>query len=83
MGYATLGGMAATHHNLAGLARVSTKAQDAQLQRDALAAAGCARVFEEKVSTRNTVRPGLAAALDSCGRVTPSWCGSSTALAAP
>ncbi len=64
MGYATLGGMAATHHNLAGLARVSTKAQDAQLQRDALAAAGCARVFEEKVSTRNTVRPGLAAALD-------------------
>jgi DNA invertase Pin-like site-specific DNA recombinase len=51
---------------LVGLARVSTDAQDAQLQRDALAAAGCAREFEEKVSTRKVAadRPGLAAVLD-------------------
>ena len=49
---------------LVGLARVSTDAQDAQLQRDALTEAGCGRIFEEKVSTRKTDRPGLAAALD-------------------
>jgi DNA invertase Pin-like site-specific DNA recombinase len=54
----------ATHHNLIGLARVSTDAQDAQLQRDALNDAGCGRIFEEKISTRKTERPGLAAALD-------------------
>lgn len=57
--------MAATaHSNLVGLARVSTDAQDAQLQRDALTEAGCGRIFEEKASTRKTDRPGLAAALD-------------------
>ena len=52
--------------HLVGLARVSTDAQDAQLQRDALEAAGCAREFEEKVSTRKVAadRPGLAAILD-------------------
>jgi DNA invertase Pin-like site-specific DNA recombinase len=50
--------------NLIGLARVSTEGQDAQLQRDALEEAGCIRIFEEKVSTRKTERPGLAAALD-------------------
>jgi DNA invertase Pin-like site-specific DNA recombinase len=55
--------VAATHHNLIGLARVSTDAQDAQLQRDALNEAGCGRIFEEKISTGKTERPGLAAAL--------------------
>ena len=52
--------------NLIGLARVSTDAQDAQLQQDALTLAGCARVYVEKVSTRKaaTERPGLTAALD-------------------
>ena len=52
--------------NLIGLARVSTDAQDAQLQQDALALAGCGRVYVEKVSTRKTTtdRPGLVAALD-------------------
>ena len=51
---------------LVGLARVSTDAQDAQLQRDALEAAGCAKGYEEKVSTRKVAadRPGLAAVLD-------------------
>lgn len=56
--------MAIAYQNLVDLARVSTDAQDAQLQRDALAAVGCGRVFEEKVSTRKVDRPGLAAALD-------------------
>ena len=52
--------------NLIGLARVSTDAQDAKLQQDALALAGCGRVYVEKISTRKTAaeRPGLAAALD-------------------
>src|SRR5207302_7887795 len=52
--------------NLIGLARVSTDAQDAQLQRDALTEAGCGRLYEEKISTRKatTERPGLTAALD-------------------
>ena len=52
--------------NLVGLARVSTDAQDAQLQMDALTEAGCAKVFEEKVSTRQAAgdRLGLQAALE-------------------
>ncbi len=52
--------------NLIGLAHVSTDAQDTQLQQDALALAGCGRLYVEKVSTRKAAveRPGLAAALD-------------------
>jgi DNA invertase Pin-like site-specific DNA recombinase len=50
--------------NLIGLARVSTRAQDNQLQLDALNDLGCIKVFTEEVSTRKTDRPGLAAALD-------------------
>jgi len=50
--------------HLVGLCRVSTDSQDNQLQRDALAQAGCGRIFEEKISTRRSDRPGLAAALD-------------------
>lgn len=50
--------------HLIGLARVSTDAQDTRLQLDALHAAGCARIFEETISTRRKDRPGLAAALD-------------------
>jgi len=51
---------------LVGLARVSTDAQDYQLQHDALVAAGCRRIYAEKVSTRKAAadRPGLAAALE-------------------
>ena len=49
-------------HHLVGLVRVSTVSQDTQLQRDALVAVGCGRIFEEKVSTCGTERPGLAAA---------------------
>jgi len=52
--------------NLIGLARVSTDAQDAQLQQDALTCTRCTRIYVEKVSTRKAAaeRPGLAAALD-------------------
>jgi DNA invertase Pin-like site-specific DNA recombinase len=55
-----------TAQNLVGLARVSTDAQDAQMQEDALNAAGVVRTFTDKVSSRRDVgeRPALVAALD-------------------
>jgi DNA invertase Pin-like site-specific DNA recombinase len=55
----------AGERNLIGLARVSTDAQDARLQQDALTEAGCGRIYAEKVSTRKAAsgRQGLAAAL--------------------
>ena len=62
-----------THHHLVGLARVSTDSQDLQLQRDALTAAGCGRIFTETASTRSTERPGLTAALD-CLRPADTLC---------
>ena len=64
MNWAMMGAMVSTHHNLVGLARVSAIVQDAPLQSDALTAAGCGRIFEEKVSARSAARPELAAALD-------------------
>jgi DNA invertase Pin-like site-specific DNA recombinase len=48
---------------LVGYARVSTLDQDASLQRDALAAAGCGTLFEDRASGARTDRPGLAQAL--------------------
>jgi DNA invertase Pin-like site-specific DNA recombinase len=61
----TVTDMPGGQRSLIGLARVSTTGQDAQLQRDALAAAGVGRIYEEKISTRKAVsdRAGLAAAL--------------------
>jgi len=47
-----------------GYARVSTIDQDPSLQLDALAAAGCVKVFEDRASGARTDRPGLQAVLD-------------------
>jgi DNA invertase Pin-like site-specific DNA recombinase len=49
---------------LIGYARVSTTDQDLALQLDALHAAGCERVYEEKASGAKEERPELARALD-------------------
>lgn len=49
---------------LIGYARVSTEDQHLDLQRDALARAGCGKTFEDRKSGAKVDRPGLAAALD-------------------
>lgn len=47
-----------------GYARVSTRDQNPALQREALVAADCARIFEEAASGAQRDRPQLMAALD-------------------
>ncbi|TYC08758.1 recombinase family protein [Actinomadura syzygii] len=49
-----------------GYARCSTKGQELDSQVLALRAAGCSRIFSEKISTRVRVRPELEAALGLC-----------------
>ena len=46
-----------------GYARVSTLDQNPELQFDALTAAGCEKVFQDKISGAKAERPGLAEAL--------------------
>jgi DNA invertase Pin-like site-specific DNA recombinase len=49
---------------LVGYGRVSTQDQNAELQEDALRAAGCDKLFIETISSGKRERPQLAAALD-------------------
>ncbi len=49
---------------LVGYARVSTQDQSPHLQLDALSAAGCEKLFEEKASGAQRDRPQLSAAID-------------------
>ena len=49
---------------LIGYARVSTQDQNLELQSEALAKAGCKKVFEDKVSGTRADRPGLAKTLE-------------------
>jgi DNA invertase Pin-like site-specific DNA recombinase len=55
---------------LIGYARVSTEDQNLDLQRRALAAAGCDQVFEDQVSGAVAERPGLAQALKGSSQKT-------------
>ena len=49
---------------LIGYARISTDDQNLALQRDALAAAGCEKVYEDRISGARAERPGLTLALE-------------------
>lgn len=58
-----------------GYTRVSTDDQNLDMQRDALQADGCGRMFEDTASGATSNRKGLTAALDACtaGDVLTVW----------
>lgn len=58
-----------------GYVRVSKREQNPELQRRELLAAGCERIFEERISSREEKRPELFAAFDYCreGDVLVVW----------
>ncbi|MCX7353123.1 MAG: recombinase family protein, partial [Proteobacteria bacterium] len=47
-----------------GYARISTQDQNLHLQEDALKAAGCEKIFVDKISGSTKERPGLNQALE-------------------
>jgi len=49
---------------LIGYARISTDDQNLALQHDALTAAGCEKIYEDRISGARAERPGLALALE-------------------
>ncbi len=49
---------------LIGYARVSTDDQNLNLQQDALRAAGCEKIFEDRISGAKANRPGLNSAIE-------------------
>jgi DNA invertase Pin-like site-specific DNA recombinase len=51
---------------LVGYGRISTDDQELALQRDALTAAGCERIFTDTMTGSTAERPGLTEALDFC-----------------
>ena len=71
---------------LIGYARVSTHEQTLALQQDALKQAGCERSLHDTISGAKWTaqeRVGLTEALEFMRPAIRSWCGSSTAWAAP
>jgi DNA invertase Pin-like site-specific DNA recombinase len=53
-----------TRHGI-GYARVSTRDQNLDLQRDALQKAGCDKIYKDTISGTKSQRPGLDQALDN------------------
>src|SRR3954452_8696771 len=58
---------------LIGYARVSTDVQNLDLQRDALRAAGCEKIYEDRISGAKAERPGLALEVARAGDALIVW----------